>query len=66
MKKKTLRQIRREKDLTQEELAERTGITGRRISQYETDINALRSAKYETLEKMANALGVGTDEIYLG
>ncbi len=66
MGKKTLRQIRREKDMTQEELSIETGITTRSITTYENDIKALRSAKYEFLEKMAKALGVKVDDIFLG
>lgn len=66
MGKKTLRQIRRERDMTQEQLSATTGITTRSITTYENDIKALRSAKYEFLEKMAKALGVRVDDIFLG
>lgn len=64
--KKTLRQIRREKDITQEELAKITGITDRSISLYENDIEALKSASYKTIEKLAIALDVKISDIYLG
>ena len=66
MSRKTLRQIRREKDITQEELSTLSGITSRSITTYENDINALRSASYENLEKLATALGVKVDDIFLG
>lgn len=66
MSKKTLRQIRREKDLTQEDLAKRVGITTRSITTYENDIKTLRSASYKTLEKIAGALNVDLDNIFLG
>lgn len=66
MEKKTLRQIRREKDMTQEELSKLTGITTRSITSYENDINALRSTNYDTLEKIAKALDVEVDNIFLG
>lgn len=66
MSKKTLRQIRREKDVTQEELSTMTGITTRSITAYENDVQALRNASYEYLEKIAKALGVEVDDIFLG
>lgn len=66
MCKKTLRQIRREKDITQEELSNITGITTRSITMYENDIEALRSASYDYLEKIAKALGVEMKDIFLG
>jgi len=66
MIKKTLRQIRREKDITQEQLSELTGITTRSITTYENDVQALRSASYEYLDKIVTALGVKIDDIFLG
>lgn len=66
MSKKSLRQIRREKDITQEQLAELTGLTSKSISNYETDIENLRSASYENLEKIAKALEVNINDIFLG
>lgn len=66
MSKKTLRQIRRERDITQEELSKKTGLSDRIISLYENDIEALRGASYYNLEKIANALDVEIADIYLG
>ena len=66
MIKKTLRQIRREKDITQEQLSKLSGITSRSITAYENDINALRSTSYDNLEKLAKALEVEVDNIFLG
>ena len=66
MCKKTLRQIRREKDMTQEELSKETGITTRSITMYENDVSALRSASYRNLEKISKALGVQMNDIFLG
>lgn len=66
MSKKTLRQIRREKDLTQVELARLSGLTDKSISLYENDINLLRGASYGNLEKIAQALGVKVHDIFLG
>lgn len=66
MSKKTLRQIRREKDITQVELARLSGLTPKSISLYENDINLLRGASYSNLEKIAHALGVKVHDIFLG
>lgn len=66
MSKKTLRQIRREKDITQVELARLSGLTPKSISLYENDINLLRGASYGNLEKIAQALGVKVHDIFLG
>ena len=66
MSKKTLRQIRRERDITQEELSKKTGLSDRIISLYENDIEVLRGASYYNLEKIADALDVKIADIYLG
>lgn len=66
MCKKTLRQIRREKDVTQEQLSKKTGITTRSITAYENDLNSLRNASYEYLERIAKALDIEVDDIFLG
>jgi transcriptional regulator with XRE-family HTH domain len=66
MSKKTLRQIRREKDITQEKLGETTGLSPRIISLYENDIEALRGASYYNLEKIASVLEVKVNDIFLG
>lgn len=66
MSKKTLRQIRREKDITQEELSRMTGLSNKIISMYENDIEALRGASYYNIEKIATALEVSVHDIFLG
>ena len=66
MSKKTLRQIRREKDITQEKLAELTGLSNRIISLYENDIEVLRRASYGNIEKIAMVLDVKVADIFLG
>ena len=66
MSKKTLRQLRREKDITQEELSRMTGITSRSITTYENNVQALRNASYNYLERLAEALNVNIDDIFLG
>lgn len=52
--------------LTQEQLAAKTGVTARTIGKYESCVNNLRKAEYETIEKLAHALGVNVDDIFLG
>ncbi len=64
--KERLKILRVKADLTQEELAEKAGVTSRTINAYEVDVNNIRKARYETLEKIANALGVQVDNIFLG
>lgn len=66
MCKKTLRQLRLENDLTQERLAQRTGLTLKSISNYESDVNRLRNASYANILKIANILGVEVNQIFLG
>lgn len=66
MPKKTLRQLRRERDITQEELARRVGITPRTIVSFETDVNNLRRTSYMTVEKLAKALNIEVADIFLG
>ena len=66
MRKKTIRQHRREKDLTQEQLSSLTGLSHRVISAYENDLKTLRSASYGNLEKIAKALDIKVHDIFLG
>ncbi|HLR34275.1 MAG TPA: helix-turn-helix transcriptional regulator [Tissierellales bacterium] len=66
MSKKTLRQLRRERDITQEELSRMTRITSRSITTYENNVQALRSASYDYVERLAKALDVDIDDIFLG
>lgn len=61
-----LKQWRIIKELSREELANSTGLTARTIYNYEVDVNNLRKANYETLEKLAMALDVSVDDIFLG
>ena len=64
-KKLQLKQLRILNSLSREELAVLTGLTSRTIYNYEKDINNLRKANYETIEKLASALGVSVDNIFL-
>lgn len=63
--KEKLFDLRRAKRMTQKELAKQSGLTERTIANYEDDIEALRKAKYENVEKLANALGVSINEFFL-
>ncbi|WP_203260795.1 helix-turn-helix domain-containing protein [Streptococcus uberis] len=65
MRKRSLREIRKHRRLTQEELALQTGISIRTIARYEKDIAMLRRAKYEKLRLIAAALSVSVDDIFL-
>lgn len=61
----TLKTLRRFRGMTQEELAKATGITSRTIMSYENDVEKLRKARYDTIDKLANALSVSVDDIFL-
>lgn len=61
----TLKTLRRFRGMTQEELAKATGITSRTIMSYENDVEKLRKASYDTIDKLANALNVSVDDIFL-
>ena len=47
----TLKTLRRFRGMTQEELANATGITSRTIMSYENDVEKLRKASYDTIDK---------------
>ena len=55
-----IRAIRKEKGLTQKELAEKLGVSSSMIGQYETNV---RKPKIGTLQNIASALGVHLSEI---
>jgi len=56
-----LRQLRRQKDLTQEQLAEAVGISVEFLSNIERGINA---PSFETLEKLATVLQFPFEEFF--
>jgi DNA-binding XRE family transcriptional regulator len=58
---KKLRRIRRDRDMTQEQLAEAIGVTLDFISRMERGLDA---ASFETLDKLAKALGVPVSELF--
>lgn len=51
--------------MTQEELSFKSGISTHMIWKYEKDVGNLRRASYEKVEKLAEALGVSVDDIFL-
>ena len=55
-----IKAIRKEKGLTQKELAEKLGVSASMIGQYETNV---RNPKFETIQKISSCLGVPTAEI---
>ncbi|MDI6501909.1 helix-turn-helix transcriptional regulator [Leuconostoc suionicum] len=63
--KQALFDIRMQKRLTQKDLAQASGLSERTINTYESNIDNLRNARYKNVEKVANALGVSVDEIFL-
>jgi transcriptional regulator with XRE-family HTH domain len=58
---KRLRKIRRNQDLTQAQLAETIGVTMEFVSLLE---RGQTSPSFETLEKLAKALGVPVSELF--
>ncbi|WP_390410080.1 helix-turn-helix domain-containing protein [Lacticaseibacillus jixiensis] len=63
--KLTLRQWRTVQDISVKRLAKDSGVSERTIYSYEHDINALRNARYEILESLADALSVSVNDIFL-
>lgn len=64
--KEKLRVLRARAEMTQQQLAEKAGISSKSIGLYESDVNKLRKADYETIEKLAKALNVTVNDIFLG
>ena len=62
----SLKELRARHNLTQEELARLAGLSPKTINYYEKDVNRLRGASFKNLEKLAEALKVKVDDIYLG
>lgn len=62
----SIKELRARHNLSQESLARLVGVSTRTIINYESDISSLRKASYETIEKLAEVLKVGINEIFLG
>lgn len=60
-----LTDLRKLNRLSQEELAKKTGLTPKTIGNYEKDVNNLRKASYDKVKKIAVALNVSVDDIFL-
>lgn len=58
-----IQELRKQRNMTQEALAERAGMTGQTISTAELDKKALRP---ENIVKLSRALGVSTDYLLTG
>lgn len=58
-----IRELRKEKEMTQKDLADRLGITDRAVSKWERGLNA---PDLSTLEPLAEALGVTITELVKG
>lgn len=55
---KNIRHYRKQKNMSQSDLAEKTGLSLMSIRRYETEGNENREPTVQSLEKIANALGV--------
>lgn len=58
-----LQTIRQHKNLTQKQLAERSGVPLRAIQTYESGYRNIDGAKLETLVNLATSLGVGIADL---
>lgn len=65
MEQLTLRQWRRLRELTQRQLAEKTGIAKRTIELYEADSSCLTGASYSNLSKIAGVLNIDVSQIIM-
>lgn len=63
--KYTLKQLRILRNLSRKELSAAVGLHYNTIMGYENDVNKLRQAEYEVLEKIAFVLNVSIDNIFL-
>lgn len=61
----TLAQWRKLRELSQEELAQKAGVTARTIISYESDVRNLENAQYKTVKKIADTLDIKVSNIFL-
>lgn len=57
--------LRKLNRMSQNELAKKSGLTPKTIGNYEKNISYIRNAQYKNIEKVAKALGVSVDVIFL-
>lgn len=62
MFKNNLRQLRLQKELTQEQLSKKLGLSPSSIGNYE---QGTRFPKYETLEKMADFFNINISDLFI-
>lgn len=58
-----LQEKRKEKGLTQKELAEKAAVSLGLLQKYETGERDIKKASYENVKKLANALKCQTEDI---
>lgn len=61
----TLQQWRGLRGYTKVDLARKSGVTERTIYSFEKDIKNLHNANYRTIKKVANALDIKVENIFL-
>lgn len=59
-----LKELRKAASMTQAELAEKSGLNLRTLQDYEQGQKPLKSASYERVEKIADALGVDMKDLF--
>ena len=58
---KRIKELRKKHNLTQQKLAEKTGLSFNAITKIEQDV--AKNPNLRTLTKLANAFGIGLDEL---
>lgn len=61
----TLEHWRKLRGLSQNKLAELTGVTSRTIVNYEKDVKHLENAQYSTIKRIADVLEINVSNIFL-
>ncbi|MBM6506780.1 helix-turn-helix transcriptional regulator [Staphylococcus pasteuri] len=62
----TIQQWRSLKEMTRVGLARKSGVTEKTIYNYENSQKYVQNASYQTLKKIADALQIKVDNIFLG
>lgn len=61
-----LKNLRRFTGMSQKDFAIKVGVSDRTIWTYENELESLQKLDYSMLQKLASALGVKVDNIFLG